>query len=42
MERSQLCEGVIHVPLLQFDEGFFVLNHTASFTPRSNRLWLHH
>ena len=35
MERSQECENVILVPPLQFNEGVFVLTHTASFTPRS-------
>ena len=36
MDRSQECESVILVPPLQFKEGFFVLTHTASFTPCSN------
>ena len=36
MERSQECESVIPPPL-QLNEGFFVLTHTASFTPRSNQ-----
>ena len=39
MERSHECEGVILVPPLQFNEGFF-LTHTASFTPRSNQFFL--
>ena len=36
MERSQEWESVILVPPLQFKEGFFVVAHTASSTPRSN------
>ena len=37
MERSHECESVILVPPLQFNEGFFVLTHAATFTPRSNQ-----
>ena len=35
MKRSKERESVILVPQLQFNEGFFVLTHTASFEPRS-------
>ena len=38
MERSKECESVIIVQPLQLNEGFFVVTHTASFTPRSNKV----
>ena len=37
MERCQVWESVNPVQQLQSKEGFFVLTHTASFTPRSNQ-----
>ena len=36
-ERSLVCESIILVPPLQFNDVYFVLTHAASFTPHSNQ-----